>query len=104
VLIGLDVERPSIIGTACKISDGDTLWICDETACHKIRLCGIDAPELRNEGGPEARGELLELVTDKTVRCTQSVTEPSVMIALARPTVTGSWHSVSSMVSTLPTN
>jgi endonuclease YncB( thermonuclease family) len=41
------------------LSDGDTLWICDDIACHKIRLCGTDVPEMRYEGGPEARGELL---------------------------------------------
>jgi endonuclease YncB( thermonuclease family) len=74
-----------IIGTAGKISDGDTLWICDDIACQKIRLCGIDAPEIRNEGGPEVRGALLELAADKTVRCTP-VGEGTVCDDCSRPT------------------
>ncbi len=32
-------------GKVDKVVDGDTFWICDPNACHKIRLCGIDAPE-----------------------------------------------------------
>ena len=43
-----------ITGTPGKIVDGDTLWVCDQTACHKIRLCGIDAPELSDPRGPAA--------------------------------------------------
>jgi endonuclease YncB( thermonuclease family) len=34
-----------IIGEAGKVVDGDTMYVCDTIACHKIRLCGIDAPE-----------------------------------------------------------
>lgn len=32
-------------GTVSKVIDGDTLWLCDQIACRKIRLCGINAPE-----------------------------------------------------------
>lgn len=35
----------TLTGTVDKIVDGDTFWICEDNACHKIRLCGIDAPE-----------------------------------------------------------
>ena len=79
------VSAADITGTAGKISDGDTLWICDDIACHKIRLCGIDAPELRNVGGPEARGALLEQVANKTVRCIR-VGEGSVCDGRSLPT------------------
>ena len=55
VMSGGQAASGDIIGTAAKILDGDTLWVCDQTACHKIRLCGIDAPGLRDQGGSEAR-------------------------------------------------
>jgi endonuclease YncB( thermonuclease family) len=73
------------MATAGRISDGETLWICDDIACHNIRLCGIDAPETRNAGGPEAREALLELVADKTVRCIR-VGEGTVCDDRSRPT------------------
>jgi endonuclease YncB( thermonuclease family) len=74
-----------IIGTPGKVSDGDTLWVCDEVACHRIRLCGIDAPELRAQRGPEAREALRALVTGKAITCTR-VGEGSVCDGRSRPT------------------
>lgn len=59
-----------ISGTAGKIVDGDTLWVCDASACHKIRLCGIDAPDLRDPGGQNARGALEALIEHENVTCT----------------------------------
>jgi endonuclease YncB( thermonuclease family) len=59
-----------IIGTADKVVDGDTLWVCDQAACHKIRVCGIDAPELRHPGGSEARRALIVLIEGRSIRCT----------------------------------
>ena len=58
-----------IIGRADKVVDGDTLWVCDQTACHKIRLCGIDAPELESPKGIAARKALEALVDGQTIRC-----------------------------------
>ncbi len=60
----------NITGTADKIVDDDTLWICDQSACHKIRLCGIDTPELHDSGGEDARAVLEALVEGKVVACT----------------------------------
>ena len=58
-------------GSVDKIADGDTFWICDATACHKIRVCGINAPE-RGEPGYHESGEALrKLVEGKAVRCIQ---------------------------------
>jgi endonuclease YncB( thermonuclease family) len=59
-----------IIGTAGKVVDGDTLWVCDQTSCHKIRLCGIEAPEMAEASGQEARYALKNLVKGRTVICT----------------------------------
>ena len=71
VMSGSQAASGDIIGTAGKISDGDTLWVCDQTACHKIGLCGIDAPELNNQGGKEARAALQDIVTGRTITCTR---------------------------------
>jgi micrococcal nuclease len=59
-----------IQGTADSVIDGDTLWVCDQVACHKIRLCGVNAPERKSAGGPEAKIALEALVEGQTIRCT----------------------------------
>jgi endonuclease YncB( thermonuclease family) len=58
-------------GSVDKIVDGDTLWVCDATACHKIRICGIDAPEKGEPGYYESAEALRKLVEGKAVRCVQ---------------------------------
>jgi endonuclease YncB( thermonuclease family) len=58
-----------IIGTVGRVVDGDTLYVCDERLCEKIRICGINAPELNDRRGKEARAALASIVTDKHVRC-----------------------------------
>lgn len=64
-------DAAEISGSVDKVVDGDTFWLCEETVCHKIRLCGIDAPE-RGEAGYRRAGEALaSMVKDKTVRCIQ---------------------------------
>ncbi len=58
-------------GLVDKIIDGDTLWVCEATACHKIRVCGINAPE-KGEPGYQKSGEALKrLVQGKPVHCIQ---------------------------------
>jgi len=47
-------------GTIVDISDGDTLRIKSD-GIHKIRLKGIDAPEMAQSFGPESRQHLVEL-------------------------------------------
>lgn len=46
------------------VYDGDTLRLVKGHREEKIRLCGIDAPELKQEGGKEARDELRSLLPD----------------------------------------
>ena len=58
-------------GTASKVVDGDTLWVCSHSACIKVRLCGIDAPELSDPGGEKAKSALQSLVSSKVVTCVQ---------------------------------
>lgn len=47
-----------------KVSDGDTLWVQPDSGGtpHKLRLLGLDAPELCQPAGPASRQALLALV------------------------------------------
>jgi micrococcal nuclease len=58
-----------IIGEAGKVVDGDTLYVCDAAACHKIRLCGIDAPEKGDIRYKSSRSALRDLATGRQIRC-----------------------------------
>jgi endonuclease YncB( thermonuclease family) len=55
---------------ATAVPDGDTLWVqpADGSATRKLRLQGIDAPEICQRGGPAARAALQALVATKTLR------------------------------------
>ena len=48
-----------------KVVDGDTLWVKPESgeAPRKLRLQGIDAPEICQSGGVASRDALRQLVT-----------------------------------------
>ena len=70
-----------IEGPADHVIDGDGL-VVDGT---EIRLCGIDAPEARRPGGPEATVRLRELVEGRMVRCVR-VGEGSVCDGRSRET------------------
>ncbi|MCF8160222.1 MAG: thermonuclease family protein [Polaromonas sp.] len=58
------------IGRVTHVSDGDTLWAKPEngSAPRKLRLLGLDAPELCQAGGVAARAALQALVADKPVQ------------------------------------
>ena len=46
----------------CKVSDGDTIWVTDESGRRtKIRMSRIDAPEMNQPYGNEAADRLAEL-------------------------------------------
>lgn len=49
----------TVVGTVTRVSDGDTVTLLDrERRPHKIRLAGIDAPELQQAWGKAAGGAL----------------------------------------------
>jgi endonuclease YncB( thermonuclease family) len=52
-----------------RVSDGDTVWVKPEgdAAPRKLRLQGLDAPEICQVGGVAARDALSELVTNVRV-------------------------------------
>ena len=57
-------------GTAARISDGDTLWVRpdDGRAPIRVRLQGLDAPELCQSGGAAARAALAQQLTGRRFR------------------------------------
>ncbi|MDI1244013.1 MAG: thermonuclease family protein [Rhodoferax sp.] len=58
------------LGEVTHVSDGDTLWIQAgrDVAPRKVRLLGLDAPELCQAGGVAARAALQALVANKPVQ------------------------------------
>ena len=52
------------------VTDGDTLWVQPEdgSATRKLRLQGLDAPEICQAGGDAARSALRALVLEKRVQ------------------------------------
>lgn len=55
-------------GTVVKVVDGDTLRVQDSAGkLHKVRIYGIDCPELAQEYGPEAQSLTAQIVMGKTV-------------------------------------
>jgi endonuclease YncB( thermonuclease family) len=50
------------------IHDGDTLRLTNGSREEKIRLCGIDAPELDQPGGIAARDRLQALLLNRTIK------------------------------------
>jgi len=47
------------------VQDGDTIYVSGVS----VRLHGVDAPELREPGGIEARDQLAGIVAGNTIRC-----------------------------------
>jgi endonuclease YncB( thermonuclease family) len=71
IFIALETQALDLRGNADKVVDGDTLWICDERACRKVRLCGVNAPERGEVGYQASKAALANLVKGKSVRCIQ---------------------------------
>lgn len=65
----LPLGAHALSGTVTRVSDGDTLWLrpADNARPIKLRLRGIDAPELCQPGGPQSRDYLASLVLKRTV-------------------------------------
>jgi len=53
-----------------KVADGDTLWVqpASGSAARKLRLQGLDAPEICQSGGAASRRALQELIGNALVR------------------------------------
>ena len=57
-----------LLGTVIAVHDGDTITLQTEANKKKIRLAGIDAPELKQPYGVESRAVLREAVLDRQVQ------------------------------------
>ena len=65
----LSLFSAEISGKVIKISDGDTITILDSNnRKHKIRLDKIDAPELKQYFGINAKNHLVSLIFGKQVK------------------------------------
>ena len=71
IFVTLDARALELYGTADRIVDGDTLWVCDQAACHKIRLCGVNAPEKGAGSYHDSKAALADLIKGKNVCCLQ---------------------------------
>ena len=68
LLLSAIAQPQTITGKVVAISDGDTLTVLDASKQqHKIRLVGIDAPEIIQAFGEKAKNSLSDLVRGKTV-------------------------------------
>jgi micrococcal nuclease len=73
--LAIAARAPSgVPGTVTKVIDGDTVWVTLERGGEplKVRLAGIDAPEICQEGGTDAQAYLSELVLNQRVRLAKS--------------------------------
>lgn len=68
-LAGSVQAREAFFGQVTYVTDGDTLWVQPDGggAAHKLRLTGIDAPEICQHGGKAARDYLSQLALHRRV-------------------------------------
>ena len=60
--------KADISAKVIRVIDGDTIYVRDnDNKTHKIRLAGIDAPEMSQPFGKESRSHLQELIYGKEV-------------------------------------
>lgn len=71
LLRGASSVAAELSGRVDRVVDGDTFWLCDQTACHKIRLCGMNAPEQGEQDYQRAKQALTDMLKGKTLRCVQ---------------------------------
>ena len=62
------VSAEVLLGTVIAVHDGDTITMKNESGQKKIRLAGIDAPELNQPYGVESREALKGAVIDRQVQ------------------------------------
>ena len=62
------VFSETILGVVSYVSDGDTIHIKKNFKKFKIRLYGIDCPEIRQLGGISAKKKVEELISNKKVK------------------------------------
>ena len=67
ILLGISLTSSAFEAIVTAVTDGDTVKIEYENKTIKVRLAGIDTPELKQEFGLEAKKALEEKVLNKKV-------------------------------------
>ena len=57
----------TVTGVVTRVVDGDTVWLGRGRELLKVRLLGMDAPEICQAGGPQSRNALKGRVLGQTV-------------------------------------
>ncbi len=68
LLLTFTAHAETITGKCSKAYDGDTIHVMQGTTKHKIRLAGIDTPEIKQAHGIQSRDVLRGLVLGSTIR------------------------------------
>jgi endonuclease YncB( thermonuclease family) len=69
LLAGSAQARETFVGQVSYVTDGDTLWVQPDAggAARKLRMLGMDAPEICQSGGKAARDLLAQLALQRRV-------------------------------------
>ena len=69
LLIAFSAPAAEFAGRVVGVHDGDTITVLDASRIqHKIRLAGIDAPELKQAFGSKSKQNLSGLIYNKQVK------------------------------------
>ena len=66
-VIPFDVQAASLFGKVIEVNSGDVLTISNLNRPVRVKLLGVDAPEMNQVFGDVARKHLADLVLDKSV-------------------------------------
>ena len=66
-LLGANVEAASLYGKVVEVDSGDVITIFNLNRPVRVKLLGVDAPELNQEFGDVARKHLSDLILEKSV-------------------------------------
>lgn len=79
VLLGIvtcsNAVSETLTGTVFRVHDGDTITIQTDSTSKKIRLAGIDAPELKQPQGIESRAALSQEILNQQITVVTSKTD-----------------------------
>ena len=66
-IFSLSIIAVAVSGKVIRVSDGDTILIQSGSQKIRVRMYGIDAPELKQKYGEESKKYLEKRITDKNV-------------------------------------
>lgn len=67
LLLSISASGAELRGGVVRVTDGDTIVIRSGAEQHKIRLSGVDTPDLAQDFGKQSRANLAGLVEGKAV-------------------------------------